>query len=210
LPLPVAGLPADLLAKRPDVRAAGLRLKGADWSVAAAKADRLPSLTLSAEAALSSANLGLLLNNWLATLAAAITGPVFDGGYRKAEVERTRARAEQMLAEYGQVVLEAIQEVEDGLANEFHQREYLDRLSEELAAARQAQVQAQLHYVKGATDYLSVLTETLSAQALERTLVREKADLVKYRVALHRVLGGGWTHSLEQPAPDQTASDARQ
>ena len=125
IPLPATGLPADLLAARPDVRAAGLRLKEADWQVSAARADRLPAVTLSAAAEFSSDALNLLFSNWVATLAASLAGPLFDGGYRSAEVDRTRAVAEEYLTAYARTVAEAIREVEDSLVTETRQNEYI-------------------------------------------------------------------------------------
>lgn len=102
IPLPGTGLPADLLASRPDVRAAGLRLKSMDWQVSAARAERLPSMTLSAGAAFSGSAMDLFFSNWITTQAASVTGPLFDAGYRAAEVDRARAEVEQYLTAYAQ------------------------------------------------------------------------------------------------------------
>ncbi|BBO90700.1 efflux transporter outer membrane subunit [Desulfosarcina ovata] len=196
IPLPATGLPADLLAARPDVRAAGLRLKEADWQVSAARADRLPSITLSADAAFSSDALDLLLSNWVSTLAASLTGPVFDAGYRSAEVDRTRAVADEYLTAYAQTVAEAIQEVEDSLATETRQGEYITLLEEQLKASRLTLKDAHLQYMNGQDNYLDYLTAWTSVQTLERQLVDEQATLIKNRVTLYRALGGDWTGAL--------------
>ncbi|WP_319405749.1 efflux transporter outer membrane subunit [uncultured Desulfosarcina sp.] len=193
IPLPDAGLPADLLADRPDVRAAGLRLRSADWQVSAAQADRLPAITLSAEAAFSSEALNLLFSNWVTTLAASLTGPIFDGGYRSAEVDRTRGVAEEYLTAYAQTVAEAIKEVEDSLVTETRQREYIDLLEEQLKASRLTLKDAHLQYMNGQDNYLSYLTAWTSVQTLERQLVDEQATLIKNRITLYRTLGGEWT-----------------
>ncbi|WP_319521814.1 TolC family protein [uncultured Desulfosarcina sp.] len=194
--LPAAGVPADILAARPDVRAAGLRLKSADWQVSAARADRLPSLTLSADAVFSSDSLDLLFSNWVATLAASITGPIFDGGYRAAEVDKTRAEAEEALTGYAQTVAEAIQEVEDSLATETRQAEYITLLEEELEASRTSMKASRLQYLNGQANYLDYLSAWTSVQSLERQLVDEKATRIKNRVTLYRTLGGDWTRNL--------------
>ncbi len=193
LPLPSTGLPADLLASRPDVRAAGLRLKEADWQVSAARADRLPAVTLSAEAAFSSGTLDLLLSNWVSTLAASITGPLFDGGYRSAEVDRTRAKADEYLTAYAQTVAEAIQEVEDSLITEKRQKEYIALLEDQLKATRLTLKDANIQYMNGQDNYLDYLTAWTGVQKLERQLVDEQATLIKNRVTLYRALGGDWT-----------------
>ena len=194
--LPAAGMPADILAARPDVRAAGLRLKSTDWQVSAARADRLPALTLSADATFSSDSLDLLFSNWVATLAASIAGPIFDGGYRAAEVDRVRAEAGEALAAYAQTVAEAIQEVEDSLATETRQAEYITLLEEELEASRASMKASRLQYLNGQANYLDYLSAWTSVQSLERQLVDEKATRIKNRVTLYRTLGGNWTRNL--------------
>ncbi len=198
IPLPAVGVPADLLAARPDVRAAGLRLKSADWSVAAARADRLPNITLSATAAYSSGKLDLLFNNWFLNLAAAVTGPVFDAGSRQAEVDRTRAVADEYLAAYAQTVAQSIREVEDSLVEEKQQETYINLLNDQLAAARISVKDARLLYLNGQSDYLSYLTAWTSVQSLERQLIAEQAGRIKYRVTLYRALGGSWSHAADE------------
>ena len=196
IPLPKPGLPADLLASRPDVRAAGLRLKEMEWQVSAARADRLPSLTLSADTTLASTSLDLLFSNWMATLAASITGPLFDGGSRKAEVDRARAEADEYLTDYVRTVAQAVQEVEDSLVKEKHQGEYIRLLEEQLSVSRLTVQDAHLQYMNGQDNYLDYLTAWTNVQALERQLISEQATLVKNRVTLYRTLGGDWTRTL--------------
>ncbi len=196
IPLPKTGLPADLLASRPDVRAAGLRLKEADWQVSAAKADRLPSMTLSTEAAFSSSSLDLLFSNWISSLAASITGPLFDAGSRAAEVELAAAETDEYLTAYAQTVAEAVQEVENSLITEKRQTEYINLLKDQLDASRITVKNAHLQYMNGQDNYLDYLTAWTTAQSLERQLVEEQATLVKNRVTLYRTLGGDWTKKL--------------
>lgn len=206
IPLPQTGLPADLLASRPDVRAAGLRLNEKDWQVCAAKADRLPALDLSASAIFSSASLDLLFSNWVSTLAASITGPVFDAGYRSAEVDRAKAEADQYLTAYARTVAQAVQEVEDSLATERRQTEYIRLLKEQLATLRITVNDAHLQYMNGQDNYLDYLSAWINVQALERQLVDEQATLIKNRVTLYRTLGGDWTRGLSQADTTETPS----
>ena len=191
-PLPERGIPADLLALRSDVRAAGLRLASADWQVSAARADRLPSLTLTGAADVSGAALSDLFDDWMARLAASVTGPVFDAGRRKAEVERTRAVVEERLAAYRLTVLTAVKEVENALSGEARQGEYVAALERQYAAARATHEEARVRYMKGLNDYLPVLSALTNAQALERSLVAARRDLAAWRVQLHLALGGTW------------------
>jgi outer membrane protein, multidrug efflux system len=195
--LPKTGLPADLIAARPDVRAAGLRLKSADWTVSASRADRLPDITLSARSAFSSGKLDLLFDNWVNTLAAGITGPIFDGGKRSAEVDRTRAIAEGRLTDYAKTVANAMKEVENSLAAETQQQKYILRLTEQKQATEMSLKNARLQYINGQSDYLSYLAAWTSNQNLARKLVSENANLIINRVALYRTLGGDWTGHLD-------------
>ena len=111
-PLPPTGLPADLLADRPDVRAAGLRLQATDWQITEARANRLPKLSLTGRARYGEGDLDVLFDNWLLSLAANLTIPILDGGRRAAEVDRVRAATDENLAVYRDAVLTAVKEVE--------------------------------------------------------------------------------------------------
>lgn len=190
--LPEAGLPADLLSQRPDVRAAGLELKAAEWDVTAARAARLPAIRLTAEAGFSAGTFPLLFENWLARLAGSLTAPLFKGGELDAEVERQRQIVEERLAVYGQIVLIAIREVEDAMVNEQKQVEFLTALGERLNIARQNHQEALQRYRKGLNDYLPVLSALIAVQRLERDIVLARFDRLNYRVQLYRALGGTW------------------
>jgi outer membrane protein TolC len=190
--LPALGLPVDLLANRPDVRAAGRRLKAAQYQVAAARANRLPTLRFSAGARYGTSELDLLFDTWLINLAADLTAPILDGGRRAAEVDRTRAQEDERLWGYRQSVITAVKEVEDALARESRQREHIDGLESVMAAARQGLEEAIQRYRRGLSDYLPVLTQLIAVQDLERNLIQQREALVRYRIALHRALGGGW------------------
>jgi multidrug efflux system outer membrane protein len=193
---PAAGIPAQLLTNRPDIRAAAKRLETADWNVAAARADRLPRISLSVEAAYQADKLSLLLDNWLTRLAGNITAPLFDGRRRASEVRRLQAVVLENLAAYRQTVLTAIREVEDALVDEAKLREHLKGLQAQLDAARNALNEARRRYRNGLSDYLPVLTQLLTVQELERTRIQRRAELLTARVDLYRSLGGTWTDTL--------------
>ena len=197
--LPPTGLPADLLAARPDVRSAGLRLQAADWQIAAARAARLPALSLNAGARYGQGDFDVLFSNWLLSLSASLTAPLMDGGLRKAEVDRTRALADENLATYYDTVLTAVKEVEDALISEAKQREHIEGLQKVAATARRALEEAGVRYRNGLNDYLPVLTQLLTVQGLERDLIRRQADLLAARVRLYRALGGTWPQGLAAP-----------
>ncbi len=194
--LPATGIPADLLANRPDVRSSGLRLKASDWHISAAMADRLPAIRLTAAAAYGAEDIDSLFDNWIRNLAAGLAGPIIDGRRRTAEVDRVRAVAEERLAEYRHTVLKAVKEVENALIQEEMQHKHIKALELQLQAADRTLIEAREQYKKGIIDYLPVLTATLASQRLEQELIIQRTQLVVYRINLYRSLGGDWTDAL--------------
>lgn len=198
--LPTSGLPADLLAMRPDIRSAGLSLKAEEWEISAARADRLPSLSITARARYTGDGFESLFDNWLTNLAANLTGPIFDAGRRKAEVKRARAEAEEQLATYKKTVLTAMGEVENALTAEMRQRQRVSAMEDVLETSKQTLAESENRYTRGATDYVTLLGELRDLQTLERSIVQQKANLMKRRITLCRTLGGSWTQELADPA----------
>jgi len=201
-PLPTTGLQSDLLERRPDVRAAWLQLQSADQRVAAAVADRFPRLSLSGRASTTDEQIEDLFDNWLASLAANLLAPLIDGGRRRAEVERSQAVAAEAFHDYGQTVLDALAEVENALAQEQKQQEYLHSIGRQLELAEQATVRIRDRYLNGAEDYQRVLGALLSRQLLQRTQLSAQRELFVNRINLCRALAGGWEMSRanEQPS----------
>ncbi len=117
-PVPALGVPADLLERRPDVRAARRRVEAADYRVAVAVADRLPALRLQGALSEQSGSIVDLIATPLYSLLASVTAPLFDHGRRRAEVDRNRAIVEERLADYAQAMLRAMVEVESALQQE--------------------------------------------------------------------------------------------
>ncbi len=191
-PLPSTGVPGDLLSRRPDIRAAGLKLRATETRAVAARAGRLPRMTLSASTGYSSDSFADLLDDWLATLAANLAWTLFDSGSKRAEVTRLEAVAEENLAAYEQAVLTAIREVEDAMVREVKQTEYIEALERQITISREGFREAVSRYRKGLSDYLPVLTALTSTQRLERSIVQAQFERLSQRVKLHRALGGGW------------------
>ncbi len=193
-PLPAAapaiGLPADVLARRPDVQLAGARLQAAAEQVEVARAARLPALRLTATAAYGSSATDTLFDNWLANLAANLAGPLFDAGLRKAEVARIDAQREQVLIGYKQTVLNAVREVEDALVRETNQRQHVAARTRQLDAARTALTEQEARYARGQDTYLRVLDQQIIVWVLERDRINAEATLLKQRIALHRAIAG--------------------
>jgi NodT family efflux transporter outer membrane factor (OMF) lipoprotein len=190
--LPSTGLTADLLKRRPDIQQSYLALQAADVRIAAAVADRLPRISLSASIDTKAPDLQDFFNNWMATLAGNLVIPIIDGGRRVAEVERTEAVSAESLNEYGKKIVTAIEEVENSLVQESRQHERLDSLKKQLHSLDEANKQIRQRYLYGTIDFLRVLTSLTNLQSLERSFIQAELELIKYRIDLYRALAGGW------------------
>ena len=204
--IPSTGIPADLLERRPDIRAAGLRLRGDDYRVAVARANRLPALSLSATAEYSSNHLDLLLDNWILNLAGNLFAPIYDGGRLEAEERRTRAVVGESLLAYRETVLNAINEVEDALVTEIKQKEHIGALEKQLEVAQSALDEAIERYIKGLNEYLPVITQIVSVQGLEKDLIQMRTELVINRIGIYRKLGGTWMNKFAKDCESTVAS----
>lgn len=189
-PLPDTGVPAALLMRRPDVREQYFALAAADRRVAVAVADRFPRLELSA-GAFTTTDTAALFSTWVVQLAANLTQPLFDGGLRAAEVDRSKAVVSEEVANYQQTLLVALQEVEDALSNEYRQQRFLKRLDKQLALSKQAVDNLRLRYLRGATNYLDVLDALLTRQQLQVDRIAGQRQLLDFRINLYRALAGG-------------------
>ncbi len=206
-PAPTLGLPTDLLLQRPDVRAAYESLNAAQWNVAEARADRLPRLTLSADATTTAGAFADAFDSWSATFVAGLAQPLFDAGRRQAEVERQLALARQALMQYRSTVLTAYKEVRDALVREFWLYKELEAMDREMEAAQQEFVEAQSRYFNGLTDYLDVTSSLSSLQSLQRERISLVSTLLQARVDLHLALGGDIPLTNPQPEPVLSPED---
>lgn len=188
--LPALGLPADLLAARPDIRAAGLRLQATEWEVVAARADRLPALRLTASGSAFGDDAGSILDNWLYNLAANLAGPIFDGGRRRAEVERVRAVVDERLQSYREVVVNAVIEVEDALTSEQGAVATLKSIQKQRDLAQQTLREARRRYLNGSGDFINVLKEELNSLQLDHDIISQESKILTARINLNIALGG--------------------
>jgi len=190
-----AGLPSELLERRPDVRVAEQRLAAQTARIGVAEAIRFPSLSLTGSLGLASDDLSGFVSSDNKTwgLSAGLIAPVFNAGRNKRRVEVEVARTEQALLNYEQTVLQSLREVEDALISvDTYKREVLARKNQEKAATS-ATMLSRARYDGGVTSYLEVLESERSlfrAELLASSTHREQ--LVSY-ITLYKALGGGWT-----------------
>ena len=196
-----AGLPSELLERRPDVRAAEQSLAAQTARIGVAEALRFPSLSLTATAGYASTELTQLTDSNLAiwNIGANVFAPLFNAGQNKRRVEIEIARTEQLLNAYELTVLQAFREVEDALVSVRTLRDESAARNLQVRAARSAAFLSQARYFGGVTSYLEVLdTErSLFRTELAASAVR-RAQLVAV-VDLYKALGGGW---MPEPEPE--------
>jgi outer membrane protein TolC len=190
--LPQTGVPADLIRRRPDVMSRFNLLQASDRDRASAISNQFPRLSLSASLSSSTDNADDLFNNWVRSFAGNLMAPLFYGGERRAEADRTEAVKNQRLYEYGQSVLMAFREVEDALVREEKQKQRVESLQKQLELAQNAYKQIRGSYLNGMGNYLDVLTALEQEQQLQREVMSERLALLEYRISLYRALAGGF------------------
>jgi len=191
-PPPKAGLPAELVQRRPDVRQAYFLMKAANRELAAAISNQFPRITLTASLLTAASNPSDLFGEWIRSMTGSIVAPLIDGGARRAEVRRTEAVEAERFALYGDTILLAFQEVEDAWLLEQKERERIANLERQVALAQRTYQRLQLEYFNGVSEYLDVLTALIEAQGLQRALLEARGNLLEFRVALYRALAGGF------------------
>lgn len=195
LPPPIpAGLPSDLLNRRPDIRAAESTLKAASARIGAAKANRFPQINLTGSFGYTSDELNALFKpeSELWKIASGIFQPLFDAGKRKSAQQAAQARYQKQLAAYAKTLLDAFAEVEGALLT---RKQEIDRRSRLQVFVNEADATLQTaldRYQRGLTDYLNVLDAQQANFQAELNLVKTQYAIYTNRVALYRALGGGW------------------
>jgi outer membrane protein TolC len=195
-PLPEWGLPTDWMQRRPDVRAAFLRLEAAEQRAIAASLDRLPALRLSGSVFTQALEWGDLFSEWLQSISASASQTIFAGGRKQASLKLAEAQAEERWQAYRKAVLQAGKEILDALDSEKRQREYRNHLQQQALAARSALDLARDRYANGAADFLRVLNAEQSWQQLELSLIESRRNDWVIRGQLLRALGDGAENPL--------------
>jgi NodT family efflux transporter outer membrane factor (OMF) lipoprotein len=197
VPMVGAGLPSELLLRRPDLAASEARLAAAAANIAAARAALLPGISLSAGAGVGSAAL-LSLADTTRTLSisASVLQKIFDGGRLRADVDIQRSRQRELVESHRRAILAALKEVEDALADGTRDANQEAAEREILAEAERSLRLAELRYREGADGLLTVLLA-------QRTLFSSQEQLAQLRLArltaavnLYKALGGGWVRPM--------------
>ena len=190
-----AGLPSDLLAVRPDIRAAEQQLIAANANIGAARANFFPRISLTGSAGSVSTELSGLFKSgsfgW--SFAPQMVLPIFDYGRNRAALGSANAGRDIAVAQYEKSIQTAFREVADGLAGQATFTEQL-RAQRAVAAAEAERFNlSDLRYREGASSYLDLLDAQRSLFAAQQAAIQANLQRLQNQVTLYRVLGGGWT-----------------
>ena len=193
-PATPAGVPSELLRRRPDIRRAEAEIHAATARVGVATADLFPRFTLTGSVGLQASD----FSSWftwpqrLWSFGPSASWRVFDTGRTRANIAQQEAVQEQALLAYRQTVLAALQEVESALIASSKEQERRQSLVEAVAANRKAVELASRLYTDGQVEFLNVLDAERSLYASEDALAQSTGQVLTGQVALFKALGGGW------------------
>jgi len=189
-----AGIPAELLARRPDLAEAEQRVFAADRRLYAARASLLPRLAITGSAGTLSDDLADLLDGDFAvwTIAANLVQPLFQGGRLRGAVARADAGTHASMAEYASVALRAFSEVETALADERHLAQIVDALARAAEQSEAAEQLAAERYYGGLESYVTVLQAQRSSLEARAALLDARRQRLETRINLYLALGGGF------------------
>ena len=189
-----AGLQSDVLLQRPDVLAAEHSLQSANASIGAAKAERFPSLSLTATGGLASSAMADIFTGGASTiwtLAPSLSMPIFDGGSSKAQVAYSEAEYRKAVAAWEGTVQSAFAEVADALARRGTIQQQLDAETSVVSAAQRSYDLSLARYQNGIDSFNDALDSQRTLYSSQQGLINTRLEDLDNRVTLYRVLGGG-------------------
>jgi NodT family efflux transporter outer membrane factor (OMF) lipoprotein len=190
----VAGVPADVLRRRPDIRSAERRLAAQTAQVGVATAALYPSLSLSGAITLQSLTASDVLDGFRSErVGLSLSMPIFRGGALRQNVNAQNALVEQALATYEGTVLAAYEEVENALTAWTNEQRRHEALVLGAESARRASELALVQYNSGLVDFQTVLNADRQLISLEDSLAVSDGEMTANLVRLYKALGGGWS-----------------
>ena len=194
LPSVPAGLPSEILERRPDIKQAELNLVAANARIGAAKALYYPSISLTGLFGSLSNSLDTLFTKpaELYSYAASAAGPIFTGGAISGQVSIAEARQQQTLLAYQRAIHTAFRDVENALIAGQKSREALAAQEERVEAMRDYSRLANLRYDNGYSGYLEVLDAERGLFSAELDYAQAKSDTYTALVEIYKSMGGGW------------------
>ena len=199
-PIVPAGLPSELLQRRPDVIQAEQGLAAATARIGMAKADRFPKLSITGILGIASPQLSRLVANetFFGAAGPSLAGPLFNAQILGFQQKAAEAQSRQALAQYEQTILTAFREVEDALVGVSTAREQAAAQERQVNALQSALRLANLRYKGGLANYLDVLIAQRSLFDAELSLAATRRLHLVSVVQLYKALGGGWSPEMDQ------------
>jgi multidrug efflux system outer membrane protein len=194
VPRVAAGIPSDLLVRRPDLASAEAQLVSSNANVAVARAALLPRISLTGSAGLASGFLLNVLNAPTAalSLAASLAQPIFDGGRLKAQLDVARSRERELVEAYRKAILAALADVENALAANSRTAAQETIQQQVVVEAREALRISEVRYREGVDDLLTVLDAQRTLFQAEDQVAQVRLARLQASVGLYKALGGGW------------------
>ncbi|WP_223514319.1 efflux transporter outer membrane subunit [Pseudomonas sp. GL-B-19] len=187
-----AGVPSELIRRRPDIARAEAQLAAAQANVTVARAAMLPTVTLSAEIGSGADRAADMLRNPFYNLTAGLVAPIFNNGRLSAQRDKATARQEELLETYRGAIINGFADVEKALNSIRGLDEQRQWQGEELKQAQTAFDIAQSRYQAGAEDLLTVLETQRTLYAAQDLNVQLRLSRLQASIALYKALGGGW------------------
>jgi NodT family efflux transporter outer membrane factor (OMF) lipoprotein len=209
-PLKITGIPARLLQRRPDVRAALWQIAAQSAQIGIAEADFYPAISLAGSLGWSATSLSGSPNTGTLAIGPALRWNLFDHGRIANNVRVQDARLQQLIEQYRNTVLQAAREIDDAAVTVVKTREQQALLSETVSASRRALELAQSRYQEGYADFQRVLDaqRALFSQS-DRELVAQGSH-INAVIALYKSLGGGWLDPVGQVVPESVRAGMRE
>jgi outer membrane protein, multidrug efflux system len=208
LPAVPAGLPSELLERRPDIRQAEQDLIAANARIGVAKAAYFPSISLTGLLGYASQDLSRLFMGsagvW--NYAGNLTQPIFLGGRIKGQVKAAKAMQQQALLRYQQAIQTAFREVEDALVDQRKSGEKLAAEAKQVEALRNYRSLAWLRFENGYSSYLEVLDADRTLFSAELTYTQTRGSRFQAMVNIYKAMGGGWPVESENKTAPQTGT----
>lgn len=189
-----AGLPSDLLARRPDILAAEHSLKSANYDIGAARAAFFPTISLTGFLGLASSSLGSLFAGDAArwSFQPSLTVPLFTAGRNQANLDVAKVRKRIEIARYEKAIQTAFREVADALAGRATLAEQLEAVTVRVTAEQKRYEISEMRYQTGIESYLAVLTAQRDLYTAQQQLVDVRLARLANAVTVYQALGGGW------------------
>jgi multidrug efflux system outer membrane protein len=194
-----AGIPSELLQRRPDVKMSEQIYRSANARIGVAEALRWPSLSLTGMLGAASTDLtsfNAIGLSWSA--GASIFGPLFQFGKNKRRVEMAAADARAALLEYEKTVQQAFKDVEDALVNISTYRKELKAQESRASTSMESEKMSYVRYNEGNTTYLEVLEQQRSSFSAQLDVLTTRLNLLNSYILLYKALGGGWMTPEEE------------